>query len=93
MQKKKFQETKSKNIKDRLSSYIRKCTLPCILLHWDEKQLKGEHQVDKSKTYIAVCISATNGSIPGSDLKKKFLTLYLWRKVIQKQSSTLQSKC
>ena len=44
------------------------------MLHWDEKQLEGEHQVDKSKAYIAVCISATNGgSIPESDLKKKIL--------------------
>ena len=40
-----------------------------------EKQVESEHQVDKSKTYIAVCISATNGSIPGSDLKEKILDI------------------
>ena len=52
--KEKFRETKSKNIKDCLSSSIRKCTLPCILLHWDEKQLTGDRQVNKCKTFIAV---------------------------------------
>ena len=45
------------------------------MVHWDEKQMTGERQVDKSKNYIAVCITATNGNIPGSDLKEKILDI------------------
>ena len=41
----------------------------------DEKLLEDEHQVNKSKTYIAVCISATNGIVPVSNLKEKNLDI------------------
>ena len=70
-----LRKTSAKNIKDKLSSSITESKLPCILVHWDEKQMTGERQVDKSKNYIAVCITATNGNIPGSDLKEKILDI------------------
>ena len=70
-----LRKTSAEKIKDNLSSLITDCTLPCILVHWDEKQMTGGRQVDKAKTYIAVCISATNGTIPRSELKERVLDI------------------